>query len=173
MRLAVMPGGSCQDQRVTTIRSAGLLLYRFAPDLEVWLAHMGGPFWARKDAGTWSIPKGLYQEPESPLAAALREFEEEMGVPAPALEFSLLGEFRQRSGKVVTAYSAESDFHLDRIVSNTFPLEWPKGSGRIQDFPEVDDARWFPLAAAREKVVKGQRPLLDELESQVRTPGDD
>lgn len=157
---------------MTTIRSAGLLLYRFAPGLEVWLAHMGGPFWARKDAGAWSIPKGLYQEPETPLAAALREFEEEMGVPAPAQEFALLGEFRQRSGKVVTAYSAEFDFRLDHLVSNTFPLEWPKGSGRIQDFPEVDDARWFPLEQARTKVVKGQLPLLDELESQVRSAAD-
>jgi predicted NUDIX family NTP pyrophosphohydrolase len=156
---------------VTALTSAGLLLYRFTPTLEVWLAHMGGPFWARKDDGAWSIPKGLYDGDESPLIAAMREFEEEMGVPAPALEYWLLGEFRQSSGKIVTAYAAESDFQLDSVVSNTFPLEWPKGSGRIQDFPEVDDARWFPLELARSKAVKGQRPLLDALEKKVPPPG--
>jgi predicted NUDIX family NTP pyrophosphohydrolase len=132
---------------------------------------MGGPFWARKDDGAWSIPKGLYDGDESPLRAAMREFEEEMGVPAPALEYWLLGEFRQSSGKIVTAYAAESDFQLDSVVSNTFPLEWPKGSGRVQDFPEVDDARWFPLELARSKAVKGQRPLLDALEKKVPQPG--
>ncbi|HUG50942.1 MAG TPA: NUDIX domain-containing protein [Terrimesophilobacter sp.] len=156
---------------MTALTSAGLLLYRFTPALEVWLAHMGGPFWARKDDGAWSIPKGLYDGEESPLIAAIREFEEEMGVPAPALEYWLLGEFRQSSGKVVTAYAAESDFQLDSVVSNTFPLEWPKGSGRVQDFPEVDDARWFPLELARSKAVKGQRPLLDALEKKVPQTG--
>jgi predicted NUDIX family NTP pyrophosphohydrolase len=154
---------------VTTLRSSGLLLYRLTPALEVWLAHMGGPYWSRKDDGAWSIPKGLYEADESPLSAALREFEEEMGVPAPAVQFWLLGEFRQSSGKVVTAYAAESDFRLDVLVSNTFSLEWPKGSGRIQDFPEIDDARWFPLELARSKAVKGQMPLLNELEKKVLT----
>jgi predicted NUDIX family NTP pyrophosphohydrolase len=154
---------------VTSLRSAGLLLYRFTPSLEVWLAHMGGPFGSRKDDGAWSIPKGLYEENESPLAAALREFEEELGVPAPAVDFWLLGEFRQSSGKIVTAYAAESDFRLDGLVSNTFSLEWPKGSGRIQDFPEIDDARWFPLALARSKAVKGQLPLLDALQKKVHS----
>ena len=153
---------------MTTLRSAGLLLYRFTPTLEVWLAHMGGPFWSRKDDGAWSIPKGLYEADELPLMAALREFEEEMGVPAPAVEFWLLGEFRQSSGKIVTAYAAESEFQLDTLVSNTFPLEWPKRSGRIQDFPEIDDARWFPLELARSKAVKGQLPLLDALQKKVR-----
>jgi predicted NUDIX family NTP pyrophosphohydrolase len=152
---------------VTTVRSSGILLYRFAPGLEVWLAHMGGPYWSRKDEAAWSIPKGLYDETESPLAAALREFEEEMGVPAPAVEFETLGEFRQPSGKVVVAYAAEFDFHVDRVVSNTFALEWPKGSGRIQDFPEVDAADWFPLETARTKLVKGQRPLLDALQTKL------
>jgi predicted NUDIX family NTP pyrophosphohydrolase len=129
---------------------------------------MGGPFWSRKDNGAWSIPKGLYEADESPLRAALREFEEELGVPAPAVEFRLLGEFRQSSGKIVTAYVAESDFRLDTLVSNTFPLEWPKGSGRIQDFPEIDDARWFPTDTARLKLVKGQLPVLDALETMLR-----
>jgi predicted NUDIX family NTP pyrophosphohydrolase len=157
--------GRARIVSVATTRSAGILLYRFAPQLEVWLAHMGGPFWSRKDAAAWSIPKGLYDEPESPLTAALREFEEEMGAPPPAVEFALLGEFRQPSGKVVIAYAGEFDFRLERVVSNTFELEWPKGSGRIQDFPEIDDARWFSLELARTKLVKGQRPMLDALES--------
>jgi predicted NUDIX family NTP pyrophosphohydrolase len=152
---------------VTTLRSAGLVLYRFTPGLEVWLAHMGGPFWSRKDDGAWSIPKGLYEDDEDPLAAALREFEEEIGVAAPAVEFWRLGEFKQSSGKVVTAYAAESDFAPDALVSNTFALEWPKGSGRIQNFPEIDDARWFPLELARSKAVKGQLPLLAALEKKV------
>jgi predicted NUDIX family NTP pyrophosphohydrolase len=156
---------------VTTLRSSGLLLYRFTPSLEVWLAHMGGPFWSRKDDGAWSIPKGLYEADESPLSAALREFEEEMGVPAPAVQFWLLGEFRQSSGKVVTAYAAEFDFQLDAVVSNTFALEWPKGSGRIQDFPEIDDARWFPLELARSKAVKGQLPVLAALEKKLGREG--
>jgi predicted NUDIX family NTP pyrophosphohydrolase len=156
---------------VTTLRSSGLLLYRLTPALEVWLAHMGGPYWSRKDDGAWSIPKGLYEADESPLSAALREFEEEMGVPAPAVQFWLLGEFRQSSGKVVTAYAAEFDFQLDAVVSNTFALEWPKGSGRIQDFPEIDDARWFPLELARSKAVKGQLPLLAALEKKLGREG--
>lgn len=156
---------------MATIRSAGILLYRVAPVLEVWLAHMGGPFWSRKDAGAWSIPKGLYEEPEDPLAAALREFEEEMGVPAPAARFWLLGEFRQSSGKRVMAYAVQADFRLERVMSNTFPLEWPKGSGRIQDFPEIDDARWFAIDVARTKVVKGQLPLLDALEAKLVADG--
>ena len=154
---------------MAALRSAGLLLYRLTPALEVWLAHMGGPFWARKDAGAWSIPKGLYEEPEDPLAAALREFEEEMGAPARALEYGLLGEFRQSSGKIVMVFAAESDFQLGQVVSNTFPLEWPRGSGRIRDFPEVDDARWFATEVARSKLVKGQRPLLDALETKLRS----
>ena len=157
--------------RVTTVRSAGLLLYRFTPRLEVWLAHMGGPFWSRKDAAAWSIPKGLYDASEDPLAAALREFEEEIGVPAPTGRFGLLGEFRQPSGKVVTAYAGEFDIRVERVVSNTFALEWPKGSGKIQDFPEIDDARWFPLGVARTKLVKGQRPLLDALRSRLEGDG--
>jgi predicted NUDIX family NTP pyrophosphohydrolase len=156
---------------MATIRSAGLLLYRVTPVLEVWLAHMGGPFWARKDAGAWSIPKGLYEEPENALAAALREFAEEIGVPAPEAEYAPLGEFRQSSGKVVTAYAAEADFVVETLVSNTFPLEWPPRSGRIQDFPEVDDARWFPLEVARSKVAKGQVPILDALDARLRDDG--
>ena len=128
---------------------------------------MGGPFWSKKDERAWSIPKGLYEEDESPLTAALREFEEEIGVAAPAADFWLLGEFRQSSGKIITTYAAESDFQVDTVVSNTFALEWPRGSGRIQDFPEIDDARWFRLDSARSKAVKGQLPLLAALEKNV------
>ena len=158
-------------QPTPPIRSAGILLFRIADDsvLEVWLAHMGGPFWVKKDAGAWSIPKGLYDESENALAAAMREFEEEIGVAAPEAEYSLLGEFRQPSRKIVTVYTAESDFHVDRLASNTFPMEWPPHSGRIQNFPEIDDARWFPIDLARAKVVKGQLPVLGAIEAKLRS----
>ena len=152
------------------VRSAGLLLYRrdtdgtgSDPGLQVWIAHMGGPFWARKDSHAWSIPKGEYGDSEDPLEAALREFAEEIGTPAPAAEYRPLGDFRQSGGKVITVFTAEQDFRPESIASNTFPLEWPRGSGRIQHFPEIDDARWFPLQAARQKLVKGQLPVLDAL----------
>lgn len=153
------------------VRSAGVLLYRRVPagpggtedGLQVWIAHMGGPFWARKDAHAWSLPKGEYADGEDPLAAALREFAEEMGTAAPDVEYRQLGDFRQPSGKHITVFAAEADFQPTSINSNTFPLEWPRGSGRIQDFPEIDDARWFPLLEARLKLVKGQLPILDAL----------
>lgn len=150
--------------------SAGILLYRRANPggLEVWIAHMGGPFWSRKDAHAWSIPKGEYTGDEDPLAAALREFAEEMGSPAPGADYQQLGQFRQSSGKIITVFTAEQDFRPEQIVSNTFPLEWPKGSGRIQHYPEIDDARWFPEAEARVKLVKGQLPVLDALTEHVR-----
>jgi predicted NUDIX family NTP pyrophosphohydrolase len=151
------------------ILSAGILLYRYSDaGLQVWIAHMGGPFWARKDAGAWSIPKGEYLQDEDPLAAARREFAEEMGTPAPSADYTLLGSFRQSSGKTVTVFAAEADFRPERILSNTFPLEWPKGSGRIRDFPEVDDAGWFTLSEARTKLVRGQLPVLDSLILQLR-----
>jgi predicted NUDIX family NTP pyrophosphohydrolase len=124
---------------------------------------MGGPFWARKDAGAWSIPKGEYLEVEDPLAAARREFAEEMGVPAPSADYLPLGSFRQPSGKVITVFTAESDFEPERIMSNTFSLEWPKGSGIIRSYPEVDHAEWIQEPVARTKLVKGQLPILDAL----------
>lgn len=151
-------------------RSAGILLYRRAPGLEVWIAHMGGPFWAKKDAGAWSIPKGLYEVGEDALAAALREFAEEMGAPAPAVDYEALGEFRYSSGKLLAVFAAEADFAVDVLASNTFPLEWPPRSGRMQEFPEVDDARWFTVDIARQKLVKGQLPILDALE-RLLAPG--
>lgn len=144
--------------------SAALLLFRHGTDgLEVLIAHMGGPFWARKDAGAWSIPKGEYTDDEEPLAAARREFAEEMGAPPPAGEPIALGTVTQSGGKAVTTFAVEGDFDLDGFRSNTFELEWPRGSGRVQEFPEVDRAAWVPLAVAREKLVKGQVPVLDAL----------
>src|SRR5688500_7054547 len=152
------------------VLSAGILLYRQrAPaDLEVWIAHMGGPFWAHKNDRAWSIPKGEYLQDEDPLVAAKREFAEEMGVPAPAVDYVELGSFRQPSGKVITVYTAESDFDPERIVSNTFSLEWPKGSGTVQSFPEIDDAIWATEPEARTKLVKGQQPILDALIQHLR-----
>jgi predicted NUDIX family NTP pyrophosphohydrolase len=145
--------------------SAGLLVYRRGGEdgIEVMLAHMGGPFWARKDAGAWSIPKGEYGPDDDPLAAARREFEEEIGRPPPGGGLTALGEVRQSGGKVVTAWALEADVDVSEIESNTFTLEWPRGSGRMREFPEVDRAEWFDVETAREKLVKGQIPLLDRL----------
>lgn len=124
---------------------------------------MGGPFWAGKDERAWSVPKGEYTEDEDPFEAAKREFAEEMGTPAPEARYAGLGEFRQPSGKRLTVFAAETDFSPERIVSNTFPLEWPRGSGRVLDVPEIDRAEWFPEPTARIKLVKGQVPILDAL----------
>jgi predicted NUDIX family NTP pyrophosphohydrolase len=151
---------------VAAVRSAGILLWRRGDNgLEVFIAHMGGPFWARKDAAAWSIPKGEFLPDEDPLLAARREFVEEIGVPAPDLDYVQLGEFRQSSGKVVVAFAAESDFTVAEVSSNTFPVEWPPRSGRIQEFPEIDRAEWMPLADAEWRLVKGQVPLLEALGS--------
>lgn len=147
--------------------SAGILLYRrTAGELEVLIAHMGGPFWAKKDAAAWSIPKGLYTD-EEPRAAALREFAEELGSPAPEAEYFELGEFRQPSGKRLTVFAAASDFDATRVRSNTFSVEWPPRSGRFQDFPEIDAAAWVSIEVAREKLVKGQLPVLEALAHQL------
>ena len=144
--------------------SAGILLWRRRENgLEVFVAHMGGPFWARKDAAAWSIPKGEYDADEDALAAARREFGEEIGVPAPDHDYVLLGEFRQSSGKVVTAFTAQSEFEVAEVHSNTFPVEWPPRSGRTQEFPEIDRAQWMTVADAAWRLVKGQVPLLDAL----------
>jgi predicted NUDIX family NTP pyrophosphohydrolase len=146
------------------VRSAGILLWRRRePGLEVFIAHMGGPFWSKRDAGAWSIPKGEYLETEDELAAAKREFLEEIGVAPPELDYTRLGEFRQSSGKIVVAFAAESDLEIAGVTSNTFTLEWPPRSGRLQEFPEIDDARWFDLAEASMRLVKGQAPILDAL----------
>lgn len=148
-------------------RSAGILLFRRAGGaLHVLLVHPGGPFWARKDEGAWSIPKGEYEETQDPRAAALREFEEELGRPLPAepdAELIELGAVRQPGGKIVTAWAVEGDLDADAIVSNTFELEWPPRSGTSQSFPEVDRAAWFTVDEARAKILRGQLPLIDAL----------
>jgi predicted NUDIX family NTP pyrophosphohydrolase len=145
-------------------RSAGILVCRVRQGtLEVLLVHPGGPFWARKDAGAWSIPKGEYADDEDPEAAARREFLEETGW---AIEGGLqpLGEIRQKAGKAVTAFAAKGDFDPATLQSNSFEMEWPPGSGKRAAFPEVDRAEWFSLDEAREKMIDGQRLLLDRLE---------
>jgi predicted NUDIX family NTP pyrophosphohydrolase len=147
--------------------SAGVLLYRRTADgVEVLIGHMGGPFWAKKDAGGWSVPKGEYGDGEEAFAVALREFEEEIGSPCPATEFRPLGEVRA-GGKVLTLWAGEGDLDAAACVSNTFELEWPPRSGRIQEFPEIDRAAWVGLDVAREKLVKGQLPFLDRLAAVV------
>ncbi len=144
-------------------KSAGLLLFReTAAGLEVLLVHPGGPFWAKKDDGSWSIPKGEFEDGEEPLAAAKREFEEEMGVP-PAGEFLPLKPLKQPNGKLVFAWALRSDFDPSSLKSNTFSMEWPPKSGRHQEFPEVDKAAWFDVETARRKILKGQTPFLDQL----------
>jgi predicted NUDIX family NTP pyrophosphohydrolase len=129
----------------------------------VLLVHPGGPFWAKKDAGAWSIPKGEYVDgEEDPLACARREFEEELGTPAPG-DLVPLGEVRQKSGKRVTAWAAAGDLDPTGVASNTFTMEWPPRSGRMQEFPEIDRAAWFALDEAREKINPAQAAFLDRL----------
>lgn len=145
-------------------RSAGLLLYRVREEtLEVFLVHPGGPFWARKDLGVWTIPKGEIDKGEDPLEAARREFEEETGF-RPEGEFRELTPIRQRSGKIVHAWAVEGDCDPTILRSNIFTLEWPPRSGRQKEFPEADRAGWFSLTQAREKILEGQRELLAQLE---------
>jgi predicted NUDIX family NTP pyrophosphohydrolase len=145
-------------------RSAGILLHRRGVDgVEVLLVHPGGPFWANKDAGAWSIPKGEHDDSEDAQACALREFEEETGsTPAPG-ELTDLGEVRQKSGKVVRAWALAGDLDAETIRSNTFVVEWPPRSGRQRTFPEVDRAAWFDLQEAREKINPAQAAFLDRL----------
>jgi predicted NUDIX family NTP pyrophosphohydrolase len=150
-------------------RSAALLVYRRGGDggLEVLIGHMGGPFWARKEARAWSIPKGEYHEAEEPLAAARREFEEEIGSPAPGGAVADLGEQRQPGGKVIVTYAVEGDLDLSGFRSNTFTMEWPRGSGQVREFPELDRAEWMSLSRACDLLVKGQVPILDALRDRV------
>jgi predicted NUDIX family NTP pyrophosphohydrolase len=146
--------------------SAGLLLYRTREGIrEVLLAHPGGPFWARRDDGAWSIPKGEVDEGEDPYAAARREFAEELGAVPPDGDPLPLGEVRLKSRKRVIAWALEGDFEPDQLVSMTFEMEWPPRSGRTATYPEVDRAAWFDLETARVKLNAGQVPLLDALES--------
>jgi predicted NUDIX family NTP pyrophosphohydrolase len=143
--------------------AAGLLLFRRKPaGLEVLLVHPGGPFWARRDLGVWSLPKGEVAPGEDPLSAARREFREETGLEPSGTLFPL-GQVKQPSGKVVRAWALEGDFDPNALKSNTFVMEWPKGSGQMREFPEVDRAAWFDLAEARLYILAAQAPLLDVL----------
>lgn len=149
--------------------SAGLLLYRRTPaGLEVFLAHPGGPFWRQRDAGAWTIPKGVVEEGEDLLDAARREFEEETGI-VPVGNFISLGSIRQKAGKVVHAWAWEGDADPATVRSNTMRTEWPRGSGRWITFPEVDRCAWFDLATARERINPAQVELLERLEAAVRS----
>ncbi len=148
--------------------SAGIALWRRASgELQVLLVHFGGPYWARKDAGAWGIPKGLVEAGETAEDAARREFQEELGHPPPRLEPLL--RFRQRGGKWVEAFAAQGDLDPGAIASITFEMEWPRGSGRIEHFPEVDRAAWFGMAEARAKILPSQLPVLDALEALVES----
>ena len=149
--------------------SAGILLYRGSwPSLELLLVHPGGPFWARKDAGAWSIPKGEHSDDEDARACALREFEEETGTALARDALADLGTVRLKSGKLVAAWAVEGDLDADAIQSNEFELEWPPRSGRMQAFPEVDRAGWFGLEVAREKLNPAQGAFLDRLRELLR-----
>lgn len=146
--------------------SAGLLVYRQRDGkLEVLLVHPGGPFWQKRDDGVWSIPKGEIAENEAGIDVARREFEEELGMPAPRGATALLGEIRQKGGKVVHAWAVSGDLDVTRSTSNTFEVEWPPHSGKLQEFPEVDRAAWFEPEAARHKLLPAQRPFIDRLEA--------
>ena len=150
------------------IRSAGILLFRHrSRRLEVLLGHPGGPFWVNKDAGAWSIPKGLIEDGEDPLNAAKREFQEETGF-AVSGEFITLGTLRQPSRKIVYVWALEENLDETRMISNTFALEWPPGSGKFEEYPEIDRVSWFGLGEARVKISKGQVGFLDRLVEKLK-----
>lgn len=148
--------------------SAGILLYRQGgAEVEVLLVHPGGPFWRNKDAGAWQIPKGLVEGGEAPRAAARREVEEELGIRLTG-ELQPLGQLKQTGGKLVEAFALEQQVDVDAVESNRFKMEWPPRSGQIQSFPEIDEARWFPLSRALSSMLASQRPLLDRLVDHLR-----
>lgn len=149
--------------------SAGLLLYRRPSTLEVFLGHFGGPYWQNKDEGAWTIPKGVIENDEAPFDAARREFEEETGLTPPSdlAAYFDLGTVKQSSSKKVAAWAVAADVDPDELESNTFEMEWPPNSGTTQQFPELDRAAYFSLDEAAEKIVEGQRPLLDRLQEAV------
>ena len=154
-----------------SVHSAGILLFRFRDaQLEVLLGHPGGPLWAHRDDGAWSIPKGLCRPDETPLAAAQREFREETGFTAQG-KFIPLGSLRQPSGKIVHAWALEKNVDASRVVSNSFRLEWPRHSGNIETWPEIDRAAWFDLPSARVKITRGQLGFLDRLAESLHRGG--
>ncbi|MFT7839109.1 NUDIX domain-containing protein [Saccharothrix sp. BKS2] len=153
---------------MTGKRSAGIVLYRHHEgELQVLLGHMGGPYWSGKDAGAWSIPKGMPEDDEEPETTARREFTEELGLPLPPGELRPLGEVRQAGGKLVQAWALAGDLDPEQVIPGTYTMEWPRGSGRFRDFPELDRVAWFPLVQAKEKIVKAQAGLLDRLQQSV------
>jgi len=158
-----------KDNRMAN-NSAGLLMYRHRGGIEVFLVHPGGPYWAKKDLGSWSIPKGEFTPDEDSLEAARREFQEETGFPV-AGHFRPLTPIKQPGGKIVHAWAFEGDGDPSAIKSNTFSMEWPPRSGKYQEFPEVDRAGWFTIEAAKEKILKGQAAFLDELQAIIQKEG--
>ncbi|MFF5897773.1 NUDIX domain-containing protein [Streptomyces argenteolus] len=158
----------------TVKRSAGILLFRVVPgadggpDAEVLIGHMGGPFWAHREAAAWSVPKGEYEPGEEPAAAARREFGEEFGLPLPEGEWVALGESRQSGGKTVTVWAVEADLDPAGAVPGTFTMEWPKGSGVLREFPEMDRFAWCTPDEALERLVAGQRVFVERLLAHVR-----
>ncbi|KPC81011.1 MULTISPECIES: NUDIX domain-containing protein [Streptomyces] len=158
----------------TVRRSAGILLFRVVtgrdghPDAEVMIGHMGGPFWARRETAAWSIPKGEYGPDEEPAAAARREFEEELGLPLPDGTWVSLGEARQSGGKTVTVWAVEAGLDPDAAVPGTFSMEWPKGSGVLREFPEMDRFAWCAPDVALARLVAGQRVFVERLRAYVR-----
>ena len=152
--------------------SAGVLLHRVCGDVvEVLIGHPGGPFWARKDDGAWSIPKGEYEPGDDPWEAARREFAEELGAPLPPGEPIAFDPVKQPSGKVLIVFAVAADLDISGARSNTFTMEWPKGSGRMQEFPELDRVAWLPVARARRKLLKGHVVFLDRLMAQPHLAG--
>ncbi|MQS36314.1 NUDIX domain-containing protein [Streptomyces katsurahamanus] len=156
---------------MAAVRSAGLLLFRGRDEnIEVLIGHMGGPYWEDRDDGAWSVPKGQYTPEEEPMAAARREFEEELGLAPPAGQWLPLGEARQSNGKIVTIWALAADLDLSLMVPGTFTMEWPPHSGRMEQFPEIDRAGWFGVDDARPKLVTGQRVFLDRLGEALAGP---
>ncbi len=152
-----------------SLHSGGVLLYRFRGDeLQILLVHPGGPFWRRKDDGAWSIPKGLFEENESPLDAAKREFKEETGFEAEG-SFIDLGSIKQSSKKIVHIWALESDIDETKITSNKFSMEWPKNSGYLREYPEIDRAGWFNIYQAKKKIQRGQAGFIDRLISKLQS----